>query len=461
MKKVMVFLMTLVMVCAMQMTALAMDPSKDIISIGGNGSSTGPITGGGLIIEDNDIRIDVGDFSMDQITSDGDSSSVPVKGTYIPGIEGGTVYSVDIQWTAMNFVYKAQSSKVWNPTILKYIGNDTDAAWTTESVGTITISNRSNTAVTVIPTYQPGEGFATADMQFDKQILSLYSADDGNGTGTVKTGSITVTPTGYLTETATGDTIGTIALTIHGASRIVNKTDLNNLLSKDTGVGFLDAEVSSSVFSTSSTQMILDLNGNSIVADSSAFETWGLEHLGGSLSIFDGKGSGSIGMDVTNCLDSSMMIHGGTYKNRVRNMAGTMKIYNGIFEGTVYNSYTHQENSDVVRGQLHIYGGTIYGNLESTFSDTYIYGGTFNNVINMEKGVITINNGRFLLPVSNKSDGSIVIYDGTFENRLSNEGSGSIKIYGGRYRYNPGDFLGEGCSVSYDDDQSMWVVTKH
>lgn len=454
MKKAMFFLMTLVMVCTMPMTALAMDPTKDIISIGGNGSSTDPITGGELIIDD-DIKIGEDDSSTDQITSDGDSSFVPVKGTYIAGIEGGTVYSVDIQWTDMNFVYKAKTSKVWSPTILKYIGQDADAAWTTESVGTITIGNRSNTAVAVIPTYQPEEGFATADMQFDKQILSLYSADDGNGTGTVKTGSITVTPTGYLTETATGGTIGTIALTIRGASRIENKTDLNNLLSKDTGVGFLDADVSSSAFSISSTQMILDLNGNSIVADSSAIASWGWEHRSGSFSIFDGKGSGSIDVDVTNS-DGSSMIHGGTYERAVSNRTGTMKIYNGSFMGSVYNG-----TAEIVgRGQLHIYGGEIFGDLKTECSDTYIYGGTFHNVFNMDTGVTTIYNGRFRFPVINQSDGSIVIYDGTFEQSLTNGGSGSITIYGGRYRDNPREFLGEGCDLSYDYDQSMWVVTK-
>ena len=66
-------------------------------------------------------------FAAEEITNTNDSSSTDVHGTYIAGTSGGTVFSVDISWTDMNFTYYGASSPVWDPVTHTYSGEEREA----------------------------------------------------------------------------------------------------------------------------------------------------------------------------------------------------------------------------------------------------------------------------------------------------------------------------------------------
>ena len=140
------------------------------------------------------------------------TSSQVVKGTYKTQATK-TVYSVDIVWSDMSFTYTEQYEGEWNAVTHKY-ENATEGGWT--GTGTITITNHSNTAITADASYKANAGYESAGMSFDKDPLTLATADNGvNGAaGTATEGRITVTPTGTLPEGTQNAEIGTITITI-------------------------------------------------------------------------------------------------------------------------------------------------------------------------------------------------------------------------------------------------------
>ena len=144
-------------------------------------------------------------------TGDGTASQV-VKGTYTAK-ETKTVYSVDITWSNMEFTYNEAYKGEWNPSTHKD-ENATAASWT--GVGTITVTNHSNTAIIAVPSYKANEAYKAAGMGFNVASLSVASADNGaNGAaGTAQTGTITVTPNGSLPQGTKNAEIGTITITI-------------------------------------------------------------------------------------------------------------------------------------------------------------------------------------------------------------------------------------------------------
>lgn len=131
-----------------------------------------------------------------------------VTGNYASGNESnGIVYCVDIDWGDLNFTYHAEKGAVWNPETLKY-SDVADAYW--EGEGTITVTNSSNTKISAVPEYTPADGYDDAGMDFSTEKLKVASAESG----TAPSGTITVTPNGFLPAMDGSDTIGTITLTI-------------------------------------------------------------------------------------------------------------------------------------------------------------------------------------------------------------------------------------------------------
>lgn len=141
------------------------------------------------------------------VTETGDYTA-EVTGNYVAGNESsGIVYCVNISWKALDVTYHAEKGAVWNPDTLEY-SEIASAYW--EGQGTITVTNRSNTRISAVPTYTAKEEYPDADMAFSTDKLKVSSAE----LGTEGIGSITVTPTGSLPEMKESATIGTITLTI-------------------------------------------------------------------------------------------------------------------------------------------------------------------------------------------------------------------------------------------------------
>lgn len=140
------------------------------------------------------------------------SYNTEVIGTYVEGSDSnGTVFSVDIKWTGMNFTYYAEKGPVWNTNDHTYSEAE-PARW--EGTGTITVTNHSNTRISATPVYAKESGYESVEITFGTDKLTLVSADIDN---TAVSDTITVTPGGSLpaiSNETNSAKIGTITVTI-------------------------------------------------------------------------------------------------------------------------------------------------------------------------------------------------------------------------------------------------------
>lgn len=143
----------------------------------------------------------------------GESSSQDVTGQYVSGGESLAVYSVDIAWGNLAFTYTDAFEGTWNPETHAYEGA-TPASWTPNNAE-ITVTNHSNTEITVTPSYRAEAEYESAQLNFDNQSVTVESADNGEdgNPGTPEKKIITATVSGTLPE-GTNNKIGTITIQI-------------------------------------------------------------------------------------------------------------------------------------------------------------------------------------------------------------------------------------------------------
>ena len=146
-------------------------------------------------------------FATDTTNGTGEYST-NVTGSYVPGTTSAdTLFSVEIQWEAMEFTYHAELAGEWDAENHKYLPN-TPAYW--EGKGKITVTNHSNAKISATPQYTAAQGYTNATMKFSPAVLKLASAEGGNA----QIGTMTVTPDGFLPEMEKPGTIGSITVTI-------------------------------------------------------------------------------------------------------------------------------------------------------------------------------------------------------------------------------------------------------
>ena len=157
------------------------------------------------------------------------TDSADINATYVAGAAGGVVFSVDIEWSAMNFTYQAAGQPVWDPETHSY-SEAIPEKW--EGSGTVTITNHSNTALDVTPSYTMDSGYEATELNFtvdgeavDGAVIVESAADTNAAVEKV----ITVTPKGKLASTANGK-IGTVTVTVD-ESEYVSLTAANALVS--------------------------------------------------------------------------------------------------------------------------------------------------------------------------------------------------------------------------------------
>ena len=155
-------------------------------------------------------------FAADSMTGTDDTSSTDVFGTYIAGTTGGTVFSVDISWTDMNFTYYGASSPVWDPVTHTYSGEEREAGWA-DSDAYIEITNHSNAHIFVDLTYSAKDGYKDARVLFQYNGAYVGRADNGMGTdgaGMPQTVRIGITPSGTLPEGTKDALIGSVTVSL-------------------------------------------------------------------------------------------------------------------------------------------------------------------------------------------------------------------------------------------------------
>ena len=153
-------------------------------------------------------------FASD-VTTPGGSDSKDVKATYQSGGTLLTVYSVDVTWGSMEFIYLNDSSPgIWNPATHQYEGAGM-ASWTCDAnANKITVTNHSNISISAGLTYAKETGFTGINGTFSKSTINLATAV-GVLPANAPTDSSLFTLEGALgSGTAAKTVIGSVTVTI-------------------------------------------------------------------------------------------------------------------------------------------------------------------------------------------------------------------------------------------------------
>lgn len=140
------------------------------------------------------------------------SKDSDVKAKYVAGEESDIVYSVDVEWGAMEFTYTAASEGTWDPDTHTY-KDIVDAKWT-ENGNTVKVTNHSNAPVDVDFSYSKATGFEdlTGLLSVTSDTLDAGVENDYDNADSV-TSALTLS--GDLASTATTLTkVGTVTVTL-------------------------------------------------------------------------------------------------------------------------------------------------------------------------------------------------------------------------------------------------------
>lgn len=194
MKKALSFILVAVMLLALAVPAFAADNVAD--------ETTGAGKSEGIVTAEFDEGSDVNDAEK-------------VAKTYL----------VTVDWTIESTLKYSNGTTTytWNTDDTKYESSTAGKGWTGEADVAITVTNKSNDAITAKATWAAAEGI-TAACEFDKTTIDVESAAKGvevadGAEGSAKTGEIkasVATPTeGTISEN--NATVGTITVAIAAA----------------------------------------------------------------------------------------------------------------------------------------------------------------------------------------------------------------------------------------------------
>lgn len=151
------------------------------------------------------------------VTEEGGTNSAEVKATYQAGDLSETIYSVDVSWGSMEFIYTDVSQGTWDPVSHDY-KDIKEAAWShADNANIITVTNHSNTGVDVYFKYDAGENYTGITGNFTNVENDTAILDTAVGTEVEAAPFVTVKLelSGVLSqETAEGSVIGEVTVTI-------------------------------------------------------------------------------------------------------------------------------------------------------------------------------------------------------------------------------------------------------
>jgi len=144
-------------------------------------------------------------------TADG-SASQDVMAQYVSDITTVSLYSVDVEWGALEFTYEESATKTWNPETHQYDVSNEASEWTANG-NTVKVTNHSDNKVTATPSFKAETGFNVTGI-FDVASKELASAV-GTQVANAPSQTFTLTLAGKLAETVTTLTkVGTVTVTL-------------------------------------------------------------------------------------------------------------------------------------------------------------------------------------------------------------------------------------------------------
>ena len=140
--------------------------------------------------------------------------NIEISGTYTPGAVADEIISADIAWDAMDFTYTGASQGTWNPVTHAYEGA-TEGGWSNNTPA-ITVTNHSNVAVNATLGFTANVTgvvgtFTEASGTENDNILNLATAE-GTEVGSAPTATANFGISGAAIDA--DKTLGTITVTI-------------------------------------------------------------------------------------------------------------------------------------------------------------------------------------------------------------------------------------------------------
>ncbi|MDO4830784.1 MAG: hypothetical protein Q4A46_04840 [Clostridia bacterium] len=141
-------------------------------------------------------------FAKEDTIGKNESRNIDVQAKYTNVTETPDVYSVNIEWGAMQFTYSASGTHEWDPATHKYSDN-ISGSWTADG-NNITVVNHSNKAVNVDFAYGAVEGYRDVTGEFsvtsdtlDAGVEDNVEAADGISTELTLSGTLPSTVTEF------------------------------------------------------------------------------------------------------------------------------------------------------------------------------------------------------------------------------------------------------------------------
>ena len=190
--------------------------------------------------------------------------NIEISGTYTPGAAADEIISVDVAWEAMDFTYTGASQGTWNPVTHTYEGA-TEGGWSNNTPA-ITVTNHSNVAVNATLGFTANVTgvvgtFTEASGTENDNILNLATAE-----GTTLENAPTATANFGISGAAidADKTLGTITVTI--AKNVIDTFAELQAAVNNGGTVKLGGNITleDTLIIETASPMILDLNGHTI-----------------------------------------------------------------------------------------------------------------------------------------------------------------------------------------------------
>ena len=190
--------------------------------------------------------------------------NIEISGTYTPGAAADEIISVDVAWEAMDFTYTGPSQGTWNPVTHTYEGA-TKGGWSNNTPA-ITVTNHSNVAVNATLGFTANVTgvvgtFTEASGTENDNILNLATAE-----GTTLENAPTATANFGISGAAidADKTLGTITVTI--AKNVIDTFAELQAAVNNGGTVKLGGNITleDTLIIETASPMILDLNGHTI-----------------------------------------------------------------------------------------------------------------------------------------------------------------------------------------------------
>ena len=254
--------------------------------------------------------------------------NIEISGTYTPGAAADEIISVDVAREAMDFTYTGPSQGTWNPVTHTYEGA-TKGGWSNNTPA-ITVTNHSNVAVNATLGFTANVTgvvgtFTEASGTENDNILNLATAE-----GTEVANAPTATANFGISGAAidADKTLGTITVTIKTATVVTTFAELQAAVNNGGTVklgGDITLEDYLNIYAAS--PLLLDLNGHTITGTNKSvyLKSGTCTIRGGSINVTGNNAVNNFGKTLTidQCTISS---------------ASGCALYNGSGDATVKNS---------------------------------------------------------------------------------------------------------------------------